>query len=74
MMILQTIPQISITEGQPTILVPLVIVIGISAVKDIFEDLKRHSSDNKENNREIKRADPNLGRLTRDKWLNLKVG
>lgn len=55
-------------------MVPLIIVIAISAIKDIFEDMKRHRSDTKENNREIKRADSVLNRLTRDKWQNLKVG
>lgn len=28
---------------------PLIFVIGVSALKDIFEDLKRHKSDREEN-------------------------
>ena len=45
-MVLQVIPQISITGGQPVILAPLIFVITVSAIKDLFEDMKRHSSDN----------------------------
>jgi len=45
MVVLQTIPRISITGGQPTILVPLLFVICVSAIKDIFEDTKRHRAD-----------------------------
>ena len=47
------IPQISITNGQPTILLPLMFVITVSAVKDIFEDMKRHRADNVENVRQV---------------------
>lgn len=47
---LQMIPTISITGGQPTILVPLTFVTLVSMVKDIVEDLKRHKQDNTENN------------------------
>ena len=46
MMILQMIPQISITNGQPTILMPLGFVTLVSMIKDLFEDLKRHKQDN----------------------------
>jgi len=30
---------------------PLAVVVGISMVKDIYEDVKRHRSDNAENKR-----------------------
>ncbi|EGR31117.1 phospholipid-translocating p-type flippase family protein, putative [Ichthyophthirius multifiliis] len=39
--ILQSIPQISITQGLPVIFVPLLFIVGISAAKDFFEDYKR---------------------------------
>lgn len=45
---------ISITYGQPTILMPLSFVTFVSMVKDIIEDYKRHISDNEENNRKGK--------------------
>ena len=52
-MVLQIIPQISISGGQPAILFPLVVVIAISGIKDLFEDMSRHKSDNQENNRHV---------------------
>lgn len=47
------IDAISISEGVPVIYVPLVVVITISALKDLFEDLKRHKSDKEENTRKV---------------------
>jgi len=49
-------------------------VIIVSAIKDIFEDLKRHKSDDFENNRELMRVDPLLNRNTKERWMNIKVG
>lgn len=42
--------KISNTNGTPTIFAPLLIILIISMLKDIFEDLKRYRSDKKENN------------------------
>lgn len=53
MMIFQMIPQITISDGKPTILMPLGFVVLVSMVKDIIEDSKRHSSDNRENSSEV---------------------
>ena len=50
---MQMIPIISISGGKPAMLLPLSFVIIVSMVKDIFEDLKRHKSDKKENCKEI---------------------
>jgi magnesium-transporting ATPase (P-type) len=47
--LLQLVPAVSITDGVPTILFPLIFIIIVTAVKDILEDLQRHSSDTKEN-------------------------
>jgi hypothetical protein len=47
------VPGVTLTNGQPTILVPLMFVISVSAIKDIFEDMKRHSSDNQENSKKV---------------------
>lgn len=43
--IMQMIPQISVSGGFPVIFVPLSIVVGVSAIKDFYEDLKRKKSD-----------------------------
>jgi len=47
--IMQMIPQISISGGFPVIFVPLSMVVAVSALKDLFEDLKRRKSDNEIN-------------------------
>lgn len=43
--IMQMIPQITISGGFPVIFIPLSFVVGVSAVKDFYEDLKRKKSD-----------------------------
>ncbi len=43
--IMQMIPQISVSGGFPVIFIPLSIVVGVSAIKDFYEDLKRKASD-----------------------------
>ena len=50
-LILQVIKPVSITKGTPAILLPLSIVVAMSAIKDIIEDLKRYRSDQAENKR-----------------------
>ena len=53
--IMQMVRPISITDGFPTILPVLIIIIILSAVKDFFEDYKRWISDRKENNSPVER-------------------
>lgn len=53
MTVFQVIPQITISDSQPTILLPLGFVVLVSMVKDIIEDYKRHTSDNAENQRKV---------------------
>ncbi|EGR30728.1 phospholipid-translocating p-type flippase family protein, putative [Ichthyophthirius multifiliis] len=45
----QIIPQISISDGVPTIFLPLTVILAITASKDFYEDYKRKKSDNEEN-------------------------
>jgi hypothetical protein len=71
---LQTIPQISVTRNQPTILSGLIPVILISMFKDLFEDLKRRSEDQIENNQTIQRIDKKSHGFQDDSWKNIKVG
>jgi phospholipid-transporting ATPase len=49
-------------------------VITVSAVKDIFEDLKRHRADNQENTKQVLRLDRNTNEFVMDSWKNLRVG
>ena len=51
--ILQVIPEISVSNGIPNVLLPLIFVLAVSATKDYLEDLTRRKSDKEENNREI---------------------
>ena len=46
---LQTIDLISISEGVPVMLLPLLIIVFVSMVKDAYEDYQRHRKDNEEN-------------------------
>lgn len=47
--LLQMVKAISISGGKPVMIAPLAIVIGLSMIKDIFEDHKRYKEDQKEN-------------------------
>ncbi len=40
----QVVPQVSTTQGRPTILLPLCFVLIVSAIKDAVEDAKRRSA------------------------------
>ena len=69
---LQIIKEISTSGGVPVTLFPLSFILFISALKDLFEDLKRHKSDHEENNHRCQ--------VLRDSefkdtiWENLSVG
>ena len=69
---MQIISAISISNGQPVIYIPLAVILMITAVKDMFEDLKRHKSDNEENNRGIMVLRD--GTLMESVWRNIMVG
>ena len=46
---MQMIEVISISQGQPAMLPPLVFVVVLSMIKDAYEDFKRHREDHNEN-------------------------
>lgn len=54
---MQIVPAISISEGVPTILMPLTVIVVITAIKAFFEDHKRALSDKEENDRDVLRFD-----------------
>ncbi|NWI17791.1 AT8B2 ATPase, partial [Crypturellus soui] len=71
LLILQLIPQISSLSWFTTI-VPLVLVLAITAVKDATDDYFRHKSDNQVNNRQSQVL---LGGVLRqEQWMNVRVG
>ena len=69
---MQIIGSISISNGQPVIYMPLAVILMITAIKDLFEDLKRHKSDNDENNRKITVI--REGNPMDTIWSDIKVG
>ncbi|XP_072107846.1 phospholipid-transporting ATPase IC isoform X1 [Mobula birostris] len=71
LLILQAIPQIS-TLAWYTTLVPLLLVLGITAVKDLVDDIARHKMDKIINNRLCDVLQN--GRFKPAKWRNIKVG
>ncbi|NXD98687.1 AT8B2 ATPase, partial [Chaetorhynchus papuensis] len=71
LLILQLIPQISSLSWFTTI-VPLVLVLTITAVKDATDDFFRHKSDNQVNNRQSQVLIG--GVLRQEQWMNVCVG
>ncbi|NWH66211.1 AT8B1 ATPase, partial [Geococcyx californianus] len=71
LLILQTIPQIT-TLAWYTTMVPLLLVLGITAVKDLVDDVARHRMDNEVNNRTCEVIKD--GRFKNTKWKDIKVG
>lgn len=52
--VLQVIPETSSTDGVPVVLPSLFVMVVISMLKDVFEDMKRYLADNKENKSHVK--------------------
>lgn len=71
---MQFIPAITISDGIPTIIVPLSFVILVSMAKDFYEDLKRKLADREENNRKILKWDHNSSKFSTVSWRNLATG
>uniref|UniRef100_H3C900 Phospholipid-transporting ATPase n=1 Tax=Tetraodon nigroviridis TaxID=99883 RepID=H3C900_TETNG len=70
LLILQLIPQISSLSW--TTIVPLALVLCITAVKDATDDYFRHRSDEQVNNRQSQVLI--RGSLQKEKWMNVRVG
>uniref|UniRef100_A0A8C4L6C6 Phospholipid-transporting ATPase n=1 Tax=Equus asinus asinus TaxID=83772 RepID=A0A8C4L6C6_EQUAS len=73
LLVLQSIPQIT-TLAWYTTLVPLLVVLGITAIKDLVDDVARHKMDNKINNRtcEVIKDGRYLFKIA--KWKEIQVG
>lgn len=70
--VLQTFREISTTDGRPLIAFPLSVICLFSALKDLFEDLKRKESDNQENNKQVLLCTPDGWKITH--WKSIQVG
>ena len=67
------IKPISMSEGKPNKLLPLMIVVGVSAIKDLLEDMKRRKADKEENEREVLVLEPDRGFVGRY-WQDIQLG
>ena len=70
--LMQIFKSISISGGQPTILLPLLFVVFVSMLKDCIEDNKRSKSDREENNSKI--LVHRDGDFVQDRWARLYPG
>lgn len=68
------IKAISISGGKPAMLLPLFFVIVVSMIKDVFEDMKRHTSDKRENLKEVQVWSQKEQRFETKLWRELVVG
>ncbi|TMW60505.1 hypothetical protein Poli38472_000547 [Pythium oligandrum] len=72
--ILQCIPEISNTNGQPSTLLPLLFIIVVDAVFAILEDHKRHIADNIANARPTHVLNPSSKTFVSKPWADVVVG
>ena len=47
--VMQMVPEISISNGNPAMLPPLLLIIFLAMLKDAWEDYKRHKADTIDN-------------------------
>uniref|UniRef100_A0A8C9Y4W8 Phospholipid-transporting ATPase n=1 Tax=Sander lucioperca TaxID=283035 RepID=A0A8C9Y4W8_SANLU len=71
LLILQIIPDIA-TLPWYTTLIPLVVVLGVTGIKDLVDDLARHRMDKEINNRKCEVLLD--GRFQESKWRDMQVG
>lgn len=71
LLFLQLVPQISSLAWYTTV-IPLIVVLSITGVKDAIDDVKRHRSDQQINNRSVSILVN--GRVEEIKWRNVQVG
>lgn len=71
---MQTIELISISNGKPAMVAPLIFVIAVSMVKDAYEDYKRAKSDSDENNTPTRIFDKQSRSFNETRWNKLFPG
>ncbi|RVE42848.1 hypothetical protein evm_012497, partial [Chilo suppressalis] len=69
--LLQQIPDVSPT-GRWTTLTPLILILSVSAIKEIVEDFKRHRADDETNRRKVEVL--REGQWVTVRWERLQVG
>ncbi|GJN37967.1 hypothetical protein PR202_gb26971 [Eleusine coracana subsp. coracana] len=72
--VLNQLPQVAVF-GRGASVLPLAFVLFVTAVKDAYEDLRRHRSDRQENNRLASVLVPGTdGEFQPKKWRKIRVG
>lgn len=56
-----------------TAFLPLILVLGISMLKELIEDVKRYRADREVNSRLVECYDVGTGKLVRKAWRHVKV-
>ncbi|KAL4105785.1 hypothetical protein PRIC1_003843 [Phytophthora ramorum] len=67
--VLQLLPQVTSSNGVPTMIVPLMFIIVVSGVRDIMEDIQRHRADADQNRAQIRKLT-----FTREQTIAFKLG
>lgn len=71
---LQIIEKISNTDGQPTIYIPLVFILLLTMVKDLYEEVNRYKYDKLENEQIVQYYDSQKGQFRNIMWQNIHIG
>ena len=69
---MQQIPNVSPT-GRYVTIVPFILILILTAIKELVEDFKRHSADRKVNQTEVEVLTPE-GQIIRKMWKDVQVG
>ncbi|KAK1945820.1 putative phospholipid-transporting ATPase [Phytophthora citrophthora] len=75
--VLQLLPQVTSSNGVPTMVVPLLFIIIVSGVRDIMEDVQRHQADTEQNRAPVRMfafVDGKAGDFNPITCQELKVG
>ena len=72
--VMQTIKVISISNGEPTMLPPLLLVMFTSMCKDGYEDYVRHCEDARENDSLATVFNRKAGRFEKQRWGDVQIG
>ncbi|KDO26634.1 hypothetical protein SPRG_08038 [Saprolegnia parasitica CBS 223.65] len=72
--ILQIVPQVTLSSGIPTTIVPLLFVLIINAIKDLIEDVHRHNADRIQNSSVTHQLNVVSMAFEVVKWETLRVG
>nr|XP_026491211.1 probable phospholipid-transporting ATPase VD isoform X2 [Vanessa tameamea] len=60
--------------GKEVAMLPVLFVLGVTAIKDLFEDRRRHLSDKRINNSFCRVYKKSMERYVRVKWRDVRVG